>query len=182
MTTINISLTGHRPQKLGGFDISTNNYLLLQQDLEIYIEKNLAVHQKVIGHSGLALGADTIWSKAILAMRKKYPNRVELHAHIPMLEQSSVWFNKTDIDFWQEQVDTADHKTVYGSLADIPQDKRGRESGRLLDVRNHGMLDSGDVLLALWDGTTSGTGNAVKYAETTSLTTIIVHPEVYFKK
>lgn len=178
---IRIALTGHRPQKLGGFDLSKPGYAKLQQGLETYIERNLDVYDIVVGHSGLALGADTIWSKAILAMKAKYPGRVFFHAEIPMMEQSSAWFKKSDIDFWKEQIERADEKTVYGSFEGITDDgERRKLAGKFLNERNHGMLDHSDVLLALHDGSGGGTGNAVAYAKKTGLTTITVHPDVYF--
>lgn len=179
--TIHIGLTGHRPSKLGGYDLSQPAYLSLQRDLEIYIERNLEVYETVVGHSGLALGADTIWSKAILAMKLKHPGRVKFHAEIPMLEQASAWFKKSDIDFWNEQVERADEQSVYGSLEGITdKSERTRLAGKFLNVRNHGMLDHSNVLLALHDGSKGGTGNAVAYAKKTNLTTITVHPNVYF--
>ena len=184
MTTsvIHIALTGHRPQKLAGFDLSHPGYRALQDGLEAYIEKNLAVYDTVVGHSGLALGADTVWSKAILAMRDKYPGRVFFHAEIPMMEQSEAWFKDSDIAFWREQVDTCDEKTVYGSLngLDKSDPRRKKEAARLLNARNAGMVDHADVLLALYDGTGGGTGHAVADAAKKNVQTLIVHPSVYF--
>lgn len=179
-SVIRIALTGHRPSKLGGYDLSKPGYADLQRGLETYIEKNLDVYDTVVGHSGLALGADTIWSKAILAMKAKYPGRVLFHAEIPMLEQAEAWFKPSDIEFWHEQVASADEKSVYGSLAGKSDAERNKLAGKFLNVRNHGMLDHADVLLALHDGSGGGTGNAVAYAKKTGLTTITVHPSVYF--
>lgn len=179
-STVHIGFTGHRPNKLGGYDISSQGYLYLQKDLEIYIERNLEVFDIVVGHSGLALGGDTIWSKAILAMKEKYPGRVLFHAEIPMMEQASAWFKKSDIDFWHEQVERADFKSVYGSLDGVEEHKRRGLAAKFLNLRNEGMLDHSDVLLALHDGTSGGTGNAVKYAKKINLVTHTVHPNVYF--
>lgn len=178
---IHISFTGHRPNKLGGYNLDAHpGYRQMQWDLETYIERNLKVYDVVWGHSGLALGGDTIWSKAILAMKDRYPDRVFFHAEIPMLEQPDCWFRKSDIDFWHEQVERADAKTIYGSLEGLAKPERDREAVRLMDVRNHGMLDHADVLLALYNGTKGGTDNAVQYAKKIGLTTYIVHPSVYF--
>lgn len=179
-TTIHIALTGHRPNKLGGYDLSAQGYVHLQEDLEIYIERNLEVFDVVVGHSGLALGADTVWSKAILAMKEKYPGRVLFHAEIPMMEQVSAWFKQSDIDFWYEQVERADFKSVYGSLAGRPGHERKKLASKFLNLMNEGMLGHADVLLALHDGTPSGTGNAVAYAKQINLVTHTVHPNVYF--
>lgn len=179
-SVIHISLTGHRPQKLGGYDLGKPGYIAMQRDLEQYIEKNLAVYGVVWGHSGLALGADTIWSKAILAMKKKHPERVKFHAEIPMLEQPDAWFKKSDIDFWHEQVENADAKSIYGSLEGESEAERKYLAVKFLNLRNDGMLDHANVLLAIHDGSKSGTENALKYAAKIGLKTITVHPSVYF--
>lgn len=178
--TVHIGFTGHRPNKLGGYDLSLQGYKNLQQDLEIYIERNLEVFDIVVGHSGLALGGDTIWSKAILAMKDRYPDRVKFHAEIPMMEQPEAWFKQSDIDFWHEQVNRADFKSVYGSLAGLDDKERRKMASVYLNKRNEGMLDGSMVLLALWDGTSGGTGNAVAYAKKTNLETHVVHPNIYF--
>lgn len=178
--TIHLGFTGHRPNKLGGYDLSALGYVHLQQDLETYIERNLEVFDVVICHSGLALGGDTVWSKAILAMKEKHPGRVLFHAEIPFMEQPEAWFKQSDIDFWHEQVERADFKSVSGSLKGLDNPKRKQMAVKYLNDRNDGMVDQIDVLLALWDGSKSGTGNAVKYAKKINLVTHTVHPSVYF--
>lgn len=178
---IHIGFTGHRPKKLGGYNLNTQGYLNLQEDLETYIQRLLdAGFKEVVGHSGLALGGDTVWSKAILAMKEKHPGRVLFHAEIPMMEQPNAWFKQSDIDFWHEQVERADFKSVYGSLEGVDENKRRKLASKFLDLRNEGMLDHSDVLLALYDGSSGGTGNAVKYAKKINLVTHTVHPSVYF--
>lgn len=177
---LHIGFTGHRPNKLGGYNLETPAYKALQRDLELYIEKNLNAFDVVVGHSGLALGGDTIWSKAILAMREKYPDRVIFYAEIPFMEQAEAWFKESDIKFWEQQIEESDRRSIYGSLAGLSKEDRKRASVKYLNARNEGMLDHSDVLLALHDGSSGGTGNAVKYAKQTNLTTHIVHPSVYF--
>jgi len=179
-SVLHIGLTGHRPPKLGGYNIQTPAYAHLQRDLEQYIEYQLQHHDVIVGHSGLALGADTVWSKAILAMRERYPKRVFFHAEIPMEEQASAWFKKDDIDFWNLQVNRADFKTVYGRLSDYPENQRRKMAYVFLNKRNEGMLQHSDVLLAVWDGSTGGTGHAVKYAKKCGLETVFIDPEKYF--
>lgn len=174
---IHISLTGHRPTKLGGYDISQSPYKKLQDDLEQYIQYQLQSHDIVVGHSGLALGADTIWSKAILSMKEQYPGRVEFHAEIPFMTQHSKWFKKSDIDFWHEQVNAADGQSVY---ADFDSSVSNQEAGKALNDRNIGMIDHADILLALWDGSHGGTGNAVKYARSNQLPIQFIDPKNYF--
>lgn len=178
MTTLHIALTGHRPTKLGGYDISTDSYKRLQDDLEQYIAHALQTHQTVVGHSGLALGADTIWSKAIFAMKEKHPDRVLFHAEIPFMNQHGRWFKASDINFWHHQVDNADFQSVY---MDSDETHDNKSVGRALNDRNNGMIDHADVLLAVWDGSSSGTGNAVRYAKSKGKTIVFIEPSKYFK-
>lgn len=175
---LHISLTGHRPTKLGGYG-NHPGYVALQQDLEKYIENALAKYQRVVGHSGLALGADTIWSKAILAMCDRYPERVEFHAEVPNRLQPNRWVSQSDKDYWFYQVEIADDVTFYNDI-DFGGSLTSGEMARDMELRNRGMLDKADVLLAIHDGSTGGTGNAVRYANTINLNTVTVHPSVYF--
>lgn len=187
-SVVHIGFTAHRPNKLAGYDLSVPGYRQLQDDLEHYIRRNLEVYDQVVGHSGLALGGDTIWSKAILAMKEAYPGRVLFHAEIPMMEQPEKWFKSSDIEFWHKQVRLADFKTIYGSLSEFNKitDKKKRDAARkksaseLLDLRNKGMLDHSDILLGLHNGSNSGTGNAIAYAKEINLEMYVVHPDVYF--
>lgn len=188
MSTIHIALTGHRPPNLGGYNIHTPEYQRLQADLEQYIKYQLSQHTTVWCHSGLALGADTVWSKAILSMKKKYPNNVFFHAEIPFLEQAHPWFKKSDVQFWNEQVERADDKTVYDpsfgayktSHSNADQKRR---AANFLQKRNIGMIDHADVLLAVYNNVSkehSGTYNAIQYAQSQHKDIVFIDSNTYF--
>lgn len=55
---ITLSLTGHRPDKLAGYNLNQKFYHNLQSTLENYIKEALDHAQVVECHSGMALGAD----------------------------------------------------------------------------------------------------------------------------
>lgn len=179
--SIHVALTGHRPNKLGGYDLNTPQYHALQNDLEQYIRHLLSKYDHVWCHSGLALGADTLWSKAILAVRAQpeFAGRVFFFAEIPMMSQSSQWFKQSDLDFWQEQVDSADASRVYLKNQDTPLDKG--TAAKALNDRNTGMVSHCDILLAVWDGTKGGTGNAVKDGIRMNKEIVRILPEKYFE-
>lgn len=187
--TIHIALTGHRPPKLDGYNINTPKYQALMHDLKEYIRFQLKTHDIVWCHSGLALGADTIWSKAILEMKAEYPNRVFFHAEIPFWEQPNSWFKSSDINFWQEQVDSADARSVYdpdfGQFKKLePNDyAQKRRASKALQDRNIGMIDHADVLLAVYDGKSNGgTRNAINYATDQNKTIQFIETQRYFGK
>lgn len=164
--TLHIALTGHRPSKLGGYNLMTPAYKKLQRDLEAYILFQLDQFETVWCHSGLALGADTVWSKAILAMKDRYPNRVFFHAEIPTLSQKDAWFKQSDVDFWNEQVRRADDQTIYDpNFETYNQNKRKQLIGKVLNDRNIGMINHADIVLAVYDNKSKGgTKNAIDYA------------------
>lgn len=177
---IHIALTGHRPPKLGGYDITTNEYKELQNHLEDIIEEHLAHFDVVWCHSGLALGADTVWSKSILNMKAIYPGRVKFHAEIPMMTQSNKWFKKEDKEFWQEQLDNCDRRSLYSYSA--PNEQMDKQmAGKALKDRNIGMIDHADVVIALWDGSNSGTKHAHDYAKRSGKQIIHMYPREFFK-
>lgn len=185
-TTIHISLTGHRPGDLGGYNLATPAYRRLQDDLEQYIRYQLENHTIVWGHSGLALGADTIWSMAILEMKKQFPERVKFYAEIPMMSQYSQWFKTSDIDFWHKQVAMADEKTVYApKFEEEPETQRKASSGKILMNRNIGMVDHADVLLAVAKpekikNGKSGTGHAINYGKKADKEIVYIDANNYF--
>lgn len=137
-------------------------------------------YETVICHSGLALGADTVWSIAILNKREKYPNRVKFHAEIPFMGQASKWFGES-VNFWEYQVEHADSQSVYFTKkedeewADVPR----YAISKALDDRNKGMVKAVDVLLALHNGSKSGTQNALTDAKKLNKYVIEWHPDEF---
>lgn len=160
---IALSLTGHRPKDLWGHNMNNPNYLKIKEYLTIIIEDALKHYKKVRCHSGMALGADTLWAEVILEMKAKYPNRIIFIAEIPTLNQGDAW-PKQAKDYYHELIAQADGRSVYYETY----------AAWKMQVRNQGMIDSTDCLIAVWNGVYkepdgspkkhSGTWNAVKYA------------------
>lgn len=156
MTKITVSLTGHRPDKLGGYNLDTPYYDLLRKKLTSLLETYVEKYDHVEAHSGMALGADTVWAQVILATRSKYPEKVTFVADIPDYNQSSRWFAKKDVDFWKHAVGSADKVNTYV--------ESGKSYGQILQLRNIGMINPADELIAIYNGdATGGTANAVNY-------------------
>lgn len=153
--TFHVALTGHRPEKLAGYDLTVPFYVALQNWLEHIIVTGLSQHPHLTLHSGLALGADTVWSKAILAIRDRFPDRISFVAEAPLMTQPSRWPSTRDKDYWQKQIDSADQVNVYAESY----------SPRAMQLRNEGMIGAAQLVLAVWDGSTGGTGHAVRFAE-----------------
>ena len=166
MSEIHIALTGHRPDKLDGYGLDTPFYHRLHDYLVSIIVDHLDRYDVVWVHSGMALGADTVWAFAAHSAARTYPDRVKLHAEIPVMSQPDIWRNPLDRKYWRYLVNFAADKTVYAD----------KYAPRVMQDRNIGMIDHADLLLAVWDGTPGGTGNAVHYAQRIGENTQYIDP------
>lgn len=171
MSKITISLTGHRPTKLAGYNLNKDYYKRLQAKLESVIDQTLEKHDEVELHSGMALGADTVWAMAIIEAKKKYPGRVTFVADIPDYNQSSLWPPYSQQQ-WKQLLDEADVVNTYS------QDFEEKSYAYILNQRNIGMINPCDILIAVYNGdNTGGTANAVKYAVQHEKLIYRIHPE-----
>lgn len=171
MIVRSLALTGHRPQKLDGYDITRSFYMNLRDYLMRGLTGELArldLDDVLECHSGLALGADTIWSQAIL-ITKASDARVRFVAHTPTLTQASKW-RYADQVAWQHQRDAADEEVVYATSY----------TRSCMQDRNIGMIARCDLLIAIWDGKQAGgTWNAVNHARRIGKALIVAHPDTF---
>jgi len=107
------------------------------------IKKEINKFDSFILSSGCALGADTCWTKAILRLKKEYPNKIKFYAHIPNYNQANRWINKEDIRFWEYSIKQADKLFVI--------DKDLKYSHVVsLDLRNKSMVDNSDLIIGIF--------------------------------
>ena len=146
-----LAVTGHRPDKLWGYDINTKPYKeLAHKMIEVMTEVN-ATHLI----SGMALGVDTVFAFAALKYRNDNPlKKIVIECAIPCRNHTGKW--------------QQDSKNMYLRIleeADIIT-KVSNESYQswLMQKRNEYMVDKCNLLLAVWDGSSGGTGNCVRYA------------------
>lgn len=177
MSKIVLSLTGHRPTKLDGYKLYGSNHMLrpyyqrLYNRLILAITNALSKYDTVECHSGMALGADTIWALAIVAMKQQHPTRVTFVAEIPDYNQPSRWFG-ADQARWQELIDQADVINTYASQ------NPNRSYPYILNQRNIGMIQACDVLIAIYDGiSTGGTANGVRDGKRLGKRIVTLDPE-----
>lgn len=163
-----IALTGHRPSRLAGYDISAAYYQRLQAYLELVISQGLDQHGQLVLHCGMALGADTIWSQAILAQRELHPERITFVAHVPCLTQASRWPVPADRARWQHHLALADQRVIYAQ----------EYSAAAMHQRNHAMIDASQLVLAVHDGgQRGGTAQAVSYARSKGVRVYTIDPQ-----
>lgn len=159
------SFTGHRPQNLAfKFNEKDSRCIALKKRLKQEIEKQIKDNGVTHFISGMALGVDTYVAEIILDLKKKYP-AITLEAAIPCEEQAIKWGEKNRERYFSI-IERCDKQTII-SKSYTPD---------CMNKRNRYMVNCSDVIIAVWDGTPSGTGNTVKYAKEKNKTVILINP------
>jgi uncharacterized phage-like protein YoqJ len=158
-----IAVTGHRPDKLGwGYELSSKipEYNKLYQIMYNFLLETRPI--KCI--SGMALGVDTLFACAVLKYKEKYSTLLE--CAIPCINHSSKWQEK-DINLYNKILLLADIVTYVSKREYQPW---------LMQERNEYMVDNCDMLLGIWNGSSGGTANCIKYAKSKNKTIKIINP------
>lgn len=137
-----LAVTGHRPDKLGGYapDIA-NRLRLLAHKYLVEQKPNFVI-------SGMALGWDqAVAGAALLA-------GIPLVAAVPFAGQESKWPPRAR-QIYRELLDAA-YRVEYVSPFGYAAWK--------MQKRNEWMVDHANRMLALWDGTPGGTANCLAFA------------------
>lgn len=152
-----IAVTGHRPHHLNNeYDgigpVSKWIKKKINDILDIY-EPNMLI-------SGMALGVDMLFAE--MAIERD----LDLLAAIPCNGQDSRWPQKS--------------KNRYNKILSYKNCKKvviaKSYSPWVMQQRNKYMIDNCDVLIAVWNGSSGGTCNAVQHAEKTSKKMIKINP------
>ena len=145
MITKTVAFTGHRPQKLGGFNTpnKTFNWVMWQiDDAFAHLQPD-----KVI--SGMALGVDQ-WAACFTVAFG-----IPLIAAVPCDNQQAMWGPRA--------------RKIYTELLGLADEVitvcPGPYAAWKMQKRNEWMVDHCDMLIAVWDGSSGGTGNCVRYAQ-----------------
>ena len=160
MESISFCVTGHRPNKLFGYDIHSSKYNGIRYNLKLAVYRILKEHavKNVTVYSGMALGVDQIFVEAMIDARnyyRKHGVNFKIVAAIPCKGQESKWTQQSQ-QFYDYLLQQCDEKVVVSK--NVPY------SAKLMQIRNEYMVDRSDYILAVWDGSPSGTANCVNYA------------------
>ena len=145
---IKIMVTGHRPDKLWGYDLSISQYRQLKDRIKNKILKIVGKNPFVM-ISGMALGVDTLFAELALELKSDYD--VKLFCAIPCKGQDKYWQPKCK-EKYKELVAKAD--SVY-FVSDS-------YSPNCMQKRNQFMVNLCDYAIAVWDGSKGGTSDTVK--------------------
>lgn len=138
-----VAVTGHRLDKLGGYNHEVQHNLLEFAKIVLPLLKPT----KII--SGMALGWDQAVAEAAIELG------ISFVAAVPFVGQESIW--------------PLESQTKYNMLIEHASEIRiisdGGYAAYKMQVRNKWMVDNSERLFALWDGSSGGTANCVRYAE-----------------
>jgi uncharacterized phage-like protein YoqJ len=180
---INVCFTGHRPDKLGGYDWNSQKnknimYKLLDTIESILVQIDEGTEVNFIG--GGALGIDQMSIHIInQAIKNYYPLWITTEIAVPFKNQAIKWFNQEDVQRYNDQLEKAD-KVTYVDRLDAYKIKGYKEDiyyPAKMQKRNEYMVDNSDIVVAVWDGTKGGTGNCVRYAEKQGKKIIVINPK-----
>lgn len=163
-----ICFTGHRPNRLGGYDPSNEKNLKILWKLRDTIERYIVEEEVITFITGMALGIDQWAAKIVLKLKEKYPH-IQLIAAVPCKNHSNKW-NEESKKEWQRIIDSC-NLVYYVSDEEY--------TSWCMQKRNEWMVDNSDLVIAVWDGTRGGTGNCVKYAEKVGKEIYRIDPKDY---
>jgi uncharacterized phage-like protein YoqJ len=137
-----IAGTGHRPDKLGGYDIQATMRVI------DFATKTMAARLPSRVITGMAIGWDMAWAQAALNLGIPY------HAYVPFEGQELKWPMSTRL-YYKVLLNKAEHVKICST---------GGYSKASMQLRNQFMVDDCTEVAALWNGSAGGTQNCISYA------------------
>lgn len=167
MSNFKLSVTGHRPHKLWGYDYSEPHYAILTSKFEDIVRDILTKYDSVTMYSGMAIGTDIVFALTAIKL-KSLGLPVKLCCVIPFDGQSSQWPAQAQ-DLYNYVLSVAD-EVVYTAGPGYAHWKMQRRNEYLVDVCNK--------LVAVWDGVEDGgTFNCIEYAVSKNCDWIHINPK-----
>ena len=170
---ITICFTGHRPDKLGGYDWNTpKNKRIMEKLKSSLIELINSTHENHFRFiCGGALGIDQMAFEICDYLKnstfKLNPIIIETILAMPFEKQACKWFKQSDVDRFNSQRSRADEVVLVDTIEGykLCEIDIGEYHPAKMDLRNRYMVDNSDKVFAVWNGTKGGTGNCVNYAK-----------------
>lgn len=159
-----IIFTGKRPKGLPWrFNETDDRCLLLKEKLRIEIE-NCIKDGYTHFITGMALGVDVYAAEIVLEMKKHYTH-LTLEAALPCETQASKW-NAEDRERYFNILQFCDTVTYV----------RYKYTEDCMMQRNYYMVDKADLVIAVCDRMSGGTGATIRYANKKSVPVFIIKP------
>lgn len=163
--TKTLCFTGHRPEKLGGYE---------SNPIQDWARDRLADAIYRSFHKGFirficggALGADWVAAEEVLDLKENYPE-AKLILALPFKGYNSKWPSWLIEKFENQILEKADKVNYISSPPYAPWK---------MQARNEFMIKESDAIIAIWNGShEGGTFNAVQYALSLSKPTYQIDP------
>lgn len=142
-----IAVTGHRPDKLGGYNAIANFEKIRKHMMDVMDSHVKRDELTII--SGGALGIDQLWMEAALSLK------LPVIAALPFEGYDGKW----------PLVSRQEYKKLLDKCQLVKYICEPGYQARKMQIRNEWMVDECDRLYAYWNGTGGGTANCVRYAD-----------------
>lgn len=152
-------ITGHRPNKLGGYKTPNATQTAIRAQLRNLLAHWLSVEPGLEVISGMALGVDQWWAEEAMELN------IPVHAFIPFWGQESKW--------------PAESQAIYRGLLSrcaTVQASANYYSAAVMQTRNIDMVNAANWHVAVWDGSSGGTGNCVAYMKSKGIAFVHIDP------
>lgn len=161
MKRYTICFTGHRPKGLPwGYNEKAQSCLKFKQYM-----KKLLIQKIKEGYNyfivGMALGIDMIVAEILLELKSKHD--ISIEGAIPCLNQEIKW-SISQQEHYRNILSKCDKITYISKEYTLS----------CMQKRNEYMVDNSYLVIAVWNGTPSGTLNTINYAKTKNINTIII--------
>jgi uncharacterized phage-like protein YoqJ len=113
----------------------------------------------------MALGVDTLFAEIAIQLQLPFI------AAVPCFDQQKMW-PKISQDRYQKII-------MDEMCSEVVIVSPKAYDSTVMQIRNKWMVDNCDILIAVWDGTSGGTCNCVKYAKEVNKEIVYINPLNY---
>lgn len=170
-----IGFTGHRPDKMYGYNLSDPRYIALKNKVKNIIKELHKNHNEINGIVGGALGFDTLMFDALYELKQELDD-IYITMAVPFEQQYSKWPADSKRKYLQQR-DNADI-VIYVDTIDkykVPNTAEGMYESKKLFKRNEYIVDNSDILIACINDLKSGSGHCAKYFKSTKPDNSIIY-------
>lgn len=158
-----VFVTGHRPDKLWGYNLQDERYVNLKELLKKKIVESGATEL----YTDMALGVNTLAALAVLELKESGVD-IKLHCCLPCADQDKVWVTKDRL-IYQEILDKADEVEYLSNKEYDPQLMKNNHH-HIVDVCDFGI----GVINSDMSTSKTGTEESLAYADKTEVPVDII--------
>lgn len=161
---LTISVTGHRPSKLGGY-APCEQHRVIRRHMRDLLQKLQKEYGELTLFSGGANGIDQWW------MAVGHYLEIPVIAIIPFKGYERLWPEEGQ-KYYNSLLDRC-HEIRYTISTEVLTKKAAADANK---QRNKDLVHACDLMVAYWDGAQGGTAHAVGYAKELKKDLLIFNP------